>query len=440
MAYGINRKKIKSLLKKGTLTGFEVAQIVIAVLYDLKHNSDPELYESKGIRKPILSQAEIKAIKNNNLKENAKIEEYNNWILALPAVFTAIDHAHIMYLKILKTLATLENLLERYLTEAIISWDMKMLPSIMTERQYQELRDKQREEKIKEFYPLDFLISIAAWNLAPKDAREELDSDDITVDSHPELYRKGKTLILKLIRADKLKINNKKYREKAVALLAKKKPLNANDRRFLEKELISAEACYEAGLPGWEYIDVYEPNYSEEYGGLGGVAIIHDPHPCRVDEKGYYRLPESLLDDRLGVPDTNAWRRIKVTPKTFFANMLLRVRDMIVSFLFYRSVMKVLSEATSINFCEHPDGWYEDIQHTLKVFEATFSKATTISDRFKGLLTDIPLIINLEELRISQKLEEKFRKRLAEPLEGYQWLMECQIFYFEEMIEREENL
>jgi len=441
VAYSVNSKKIKSLLKKGTLTGFEVATIVMVFLYDLKHESDPELYESEGVRKPFLSQAEITTIKNNNLKENAKIEEYNNWILALPAVFTAIEHSHIMFLKILQILQGSQTLLESYLIEAVITWDMQMSPGIMTEKQFQELQVQQREEKLKDLYPLDYLISVAAWNLATKAVREELDPDDITEESHPGLYRKGKTQILKFIRTDRLKISKKKDKGKAEALLAKKKPLNATNKRFLDKKLISAEACYEAGLPGWEYIDLYEPNYSEEYGGPGGVAIIQDPHPYRVDANGYYKLHESLLDDRmLRVSDCTTWGRIKVTPRTFFTNILLRVKDMIASFLFYRSVIKVFSEATSINFREHPDAWYEDIQHTLSLFQDTFSKVTTVSDRFRGSLIDIPVIIDLKELLISQELEEKFRKRLSEFLDGCKWLMACQVFFLEEMIEKEESL
>lgn len=441
MAYSIHRKKIKSLLKKGTLTGFEVSLIVMAFLYYLKHNSDPELYESEGIRKPILNQAEIKVIKNNNLKENAKIEEYNNWILAFPAILTAIDHAHIMYLKILKIFCALENLLERYLTEAISRWDFRQLPGIMTKKQYQELKAKQREEKLKEHYPLDHLISVIAWELAPKDIREEHDPDDITEKAHPKLCKKAKAKLLNLIQSGKLKINKEKDKERAEALLAKKKPLTAREKKFLDKELISAKACYKAGLPGWEYIDLYEPNYSEEYGGPGGVALIQDPLPAQVNEKGYHEPHKSLQNDRMfGIPDVPTWKRIKATPRMFFTTILLRGKDRIQLFLFYKSVLKVVSEITGINFCEHPDAWYEDIQHTLSLFQDTFSKVTTVSDRFRGSLTDIPVIIDLEELLISQELEEKFRKRLSEPLDGCKWLMACQMFFYEEMIAKEENL
>lgn len=441
MAYSVNSKKIKSLLKKGTLTGFEVAQIVMAFVYDLKQESDPELYESEGIGKHILNHAEIRAVKNNNLKENDKIKEYNNWILAVPTILTTIDHAHIMFLKVAKILHCLLALLESYLIEAVIRWDQRQSPGIMTVKQYKELQAKQREEKKKELHSLDFIISSAAWNLAPKNARKAFDPDDITIDSHPELYRKGKTLILKLIRSDKLKINKKKYGEKAKALLAKRKPLNATERRFLEKELISAEACYKAGLPGWKYIDLYEPNYSEEYGGLGGVAIMQNPLPYRVDEKGFYKLHESLLDDRmLGIPDTHTWERIKATPGTFFISALLKARKQITLFLFYRSVLKVVSEATSINFCEHPDKWYEDIKHTVDLFEGIFKKTITISERARKVLSDMPEIINLEELQIRPEIETKFRNRLSESPEGSKWLMDCQTYFFEGIIEKEQSL
>ena len=59
-----------------------------------------------------------------------------------------------------------------------------MSPGIMTEKQFQELQVQQREEKLKDLYPLDYLISVAAWNLAPKAVREELDPDDADRHQH----------------------------------------------------------------------------------------------------------------------------------------------------------------------------------------------------------------------------------------------------------------
>jgi hypothetical protein len=116
--------------------------------------------------------------------------------------------------------------------------------------------------------------------------------------------------------------------------------------------------------------------------------------------------------------------------------MLLNVKHNIKMFLFKRSLTKVLTEETGVNFSEQTDKWYENIKFLLTDYETTLERAITASDRAREALSDLLDVIDLDELQIKPETEDKFRKSLWRQDIGSEylrlikaWSMNCQIIY-----------
>lgn len=277
---GAHRRKIRNLLKKGTLTGFETARIVMSQIYDLEKIAEPELFGLEGAVTPkrykeaaVLTIEEIDALKDRNLKgHNDRIKEYNDWLGAFSSFLSLIYSAHIYYLQVQKLQSSLIDLLRGYL-------------------------------------------------------------------------------------------------------------------------------------------------------------IIQNPS----SEK-------SLANHRqLAFPDSSAWERISQTPKTFFTFRLLEAKHYISLFLFRKSLLKAVSDATGIDFCDQVDRWYEEMKYDLEIYENFLSKALTLSDGIRDSLSGIPDTINLDEIQISERLENKFRERISQPLESEKWVVDCMLPFHKELIEKSEN-
>jgi len=112
----------------------------------------------------------------------------------------------------------------------------------------------------------------------------------------------------------------------------------------------------------------------------------------------------------LGNPDMLIWKRLKQTPRKAFTAILLRVKYKIVLFLFKKSLAKVLTEETGINFSKPTDKWYKNIEFALNSYEDTLERATTVSSRAKESLNSILHAIDLDEIQIKPEMEDKFRR------------------------------
>ena len=117
---------MKTLLKKGTLSGFEMAKIVMSQSYELLKLADPDIYDSgpasqKRYNETVLfTQEEIENLFNKNIAgRNEKLSDYRDWLNAFPSFLSNIHCAHINYLQIERILFHAEVLLRRYFSEAI---------------------------------------------------------------------------------------------------------------------------------------------------------------------------------------------------------------------------------------------------------------------------------------------------------------------------------
>jgi hypothetical protein len=464
---GIRRKQIKNLLKKGTLTGFEVAKIVMHEVYEYEKMAKPELFDIGYIdatkhysEVSILTPEELIVLKDKNLYHDEKIDEYNSWLEALDSFLTVIYSAHVIYLKIGAALSFSQIFMERYLTESIVKIDLSFIPDILTEKQYQDLKAKQRQEKLKMKWNLGWILFYRANTLvnekdpdflgieelmegSPKDQKEAvkhikqacIDIRSLIKDGKLSMtYQKNVPSLLDRIITKKTDKDVLAYIDSSISVEPKhklKKP-----EPLLEKSTTTGEALYNTGLSEW-IKDIDEYNHNWDGSAPYQCAIIQNPFPQEIDDKGYYKKRKSLIDHNLiGNPDTVFWGKLKQTPRTAFTTMLLNVKHNIKMFLFKRSLTKVLTEETGVNFSEQTDKWYENIKFLLTDYETTLERAITASDRAREALSDLLDVIDLDELQIKPETEDKFRKSLWGQDIGSEylrlikaWSMNCQIIY-----------
>jgi hypothetical protein len=133
-----SQRKLRSILNKDVLTGFEVAKITMSALYEWSQIANPELYGMKCIdsddkfRIMPLTDTDLKELQINNLKgHDDRINEYNNWLGGFSHILSLIDHAHIMCLSVEKILSFSTLLIERYINEAIIKSAMMNTPDVL---------------------------------------------------------------------------------------------------------------------------------------------------------------------------------------------------------------------------------------------------------------------------------------------------------------------
>ena len=128
------RKQIKSLLKKGTLSGSEVASIIMYQTFQYGKMAEPEIFNVNG--KPptlseasLLSEGEVQILMNNNLKDQYdKIAEYYNWLNSYGSFLSVIKSANILYLQIQNLISNAENIFKSYLMEKILGKQLKDAP------------------------------------------------------------------------------------------------------------------------------------------------------------------------------------------------------------------------------------------------------------------------------------------------------------------------
>ena len=135
--------------------------------------------------------------------------------------------------------------------------------------------------------------------------------------------------------------------------------LLAEGKNFSDEELdslvdmtvfIGAE-LYEAGLPEWiEWIDNYIPNLDEQTAArpegmmqAQRVAIIQNPKPDEIDERGYW-IEEDVFSSK-NKPDIEKKRES-------IQAFLEAVRNRIKSFLSIQAVMDAISQIVGVDLSE----------------------------------------------------------------------------------------
>lgn len=174
--------------------------------------------------------------------------------------------------------------------------------------------------------------------------------------------------------------------------------------QLLGDVLCSGEELYQTGLPEWlKWIDEYKPGLYEDSGG-SGVAILVDPYPYQVDERGYFKgygRQSKLTDisEAIDIAETyqEGQRQLKEELKIVLS---------------FSSVVEAVSETIGIDFAEDTRSWINDLEEKIAGYNRLIERAEdipTIPEALKAVLRPI----SLDHFRPSVKTMRYLRDRPA---------------------------
>lgn len=308
-------KDLKKILAKG-LTGKEAGRLILQDLWDSDHG-----------REGLLSETDIRAIKSG-LKTTRDIEDYNRLIEIYRLVDFTLKEARILALEAENILLLALRSMDVYsLEDELRLIQLYDTPTIVTQRQYEDLCAMQKEIKLRENVPLVEILDERADQIDPAIGYESVEESDeegygynATIyylkNRYPGLWRQVVSEIIEVIKkagnirfiqiAGKrqarlkkiwLSLHNspqddpKKHKKKledyteekerlcqelyeagdAINIIQSLEKLLAGslsedeEETLLEYTYCKAEDLYKAGIPEWiHYMDTYRPGWYEE--------------------------------------------------------------------------------------------------------------------------------------------------------------------------------
>jgi len=322
----VTNKDLKKILAKG-LTGKEAGRLILQDFWDADHD-----------REDLLSETDIRAIKSS-LKTNRDIEDYNRLIDMYRLVDFTLKEARILALETENILLHAENEIKVYTLEDNVRMiQICQIPTIVTQKQYEELKAKQKENRLREVINLKEILEQRARMISsPEIQTEHIAGDekgytdgfliDFLQKNHPDLWRQVVSEMLEVIKAggfhfiqitgkDQKKLKKAWKEEEKERLYQalyeadKTDPIQALEKllagslsenkeyELLEYTFCRASDLYKAGLPEWiQFLNTYIPALDEETSGRSNkVAIIQNPDPEDLDERGYWIDKDPLKD------------------------------------------------------------------------------------------------------------------------------------------------
>lgn len=285
------KDKVKKLLEKD-LTGWEAGLLVFQDSWEVDHD-----------REGFLSKADIQALKSRLISQK-DMADYNRLI----HLYRSVDYMNKGAIGLL-TAACCD--LERIAGLGFIAFGSYMgrmaankMPLIVTEKQLQDLKARQKKKAFKQLHCLDEVISWRAWHAAkegdlPDDWYLETIGDDA-----PELYQQAEAEIAGLVEAGTLKPVKLKIQASDKEATKKRPEIEywLGDSTWSEEKAtkylqtyFSGEQLYAAGLPEWRSeIDTLQTWDLPEEEWLGddppdSYAIIQEPEESDLDKRGYYK-------------------------------------------------------------------------------------------------------------------------------------------------------
>lgn len=420
----VKKADLKKILTKG-LTGKEAGRLIF---YD-------NWLTDTG-RGGFLSEKDVSSLKAG-LKGDRDIKEYNSYIRLYKYVDYTLKEVRIVALEAEVYLYIAYRILDTYgVTEAFRLAEM-YIPAIVTQKQYEELKVKQRAHKLDQASSLQELISYLS----------EVDFEIIVDDDEPEpeseidfqnderliqaveqikgLLRDGKLKPLKLKKwndyyiSHKLKIPAQPVQE-VIEMLDKflTGELQYGEDDSLRMTVFRGKNIYETEeLEGFikSWIEEYTPNWDEETSArpLGRmqsqhIAIIQNPQPSNLDERGYWIEP-----DYLGL-DVEMDTKRDSESLTIFMNT---IRERIKGFLAVKSVLEAISKVIELDFLEDLKQWEEELHVIVKVINAEIGRLDGKWERL-GLPEQKP--IKIGRMKATMSTIRYFRERMALAL-GENW-------------------
>jgi len=450
-----NKTDIKRLLSKG-LTGLEAAKLILQDSWEVDHH-----------REGFLSSSDIQRIKTS-LRTQQDIEDYNKWIRVYQLLDYTLKDAHIHALEAEATLQIASRELERYHLEhrirAILGFG---LPAIVTEKQYQELKAKQRASllaKKKSLYGLACSIQDEEEDTFPSQALQELLPMMRDGRIRPVLLPEEAIQQLKDLEAeaqahrDQAKEHpdmqdenfwrDHSRREEQILEEAypKARPILPEELDVLEPPLpedpteeqdrlfyylyFSSQDLYDAGLLR-DWIDEYVPDLDEETSArpagmmqARSVAIIQDPSSFDLDERGYYKDAGAEMLSKLSGYERRQKLNRDFTIPEFLEVTHHKASELIKIFLAIQAVTEAVSEIIGVKLTEDLEEWYSKLETTIDLYNAMLTPRSELVGlpHYLGM----PKLNRLKvgRLKPTAKSIRYYRERMAIAL-GDEWWREA---------------
>jgi hypothetical protein len=370
------------------------------------------------------------------LRSDKDIKEYNSYVRLYRYVDYTLKEARIVSLEAESFLNYVYRMLEVYEKAEAFKLAYWYIPAIVTQKQYEELKAKQKAIKLEQVSSLQEIISY----LADVDLEPLLEEDEPepvidfqkderlikAVEQIKELLKAGKLKPLKLNKWDdyydshKLKIPAQPVKE-VIEMLDKllSGELQYDEDDALRLTVFRGKSLYEleeleAFIKKW--IEEYTPNWDEETSARPAdmmqsqyVAIIQNPLPRDLDKRGYW-IEKDYLGHSLK-PDA------KKDSKAI-ATFLYASKERIKVFLGVQSVLEAISRVIEVDFLEDLEQWRQELQSIVAVFNSQIDRLDGKWER-SGLPELKP--IKIGRMKASASTIKYFRERMALALGGNWW-------------------
>lgn len=171
----MTKQQIRQLLK-GNLTGKERAILVLQDAWEKDHD-----------REGFLTDADVQRLKGG-LKASQAIQEYNSLVELYRIMIYTLQSIRISALETAGVLREINRTLYDLYVRAILREQAISSPVIMTEKQYEDIKAKQRQLLLDAITLLSDALAGRAYELASKEQQEQADFDTQTLAfDYPEL-------------------------------------------------------------------------------------------------------------------------------------------------------------------------------------------------------------------------------------------------------------
>lgn len=470
---------VARLLKAG-LTGQEAAKLILQDSWEVDHG-----------RPGFLSQADIQRLKNG-LRTQADMQEYNRLIHAYRLVDYTLKDARIVALEAIHSLLLASKELEVYWLEDRLRGIQLITPAIVTQRQYEELKAKQRELELARVWPLGGVLEEVAQQRWPGLWDEYENSDIVELEDflrqeHPEAFQELLQELISYLKAGQLqpvllqaaqiaaiqkleeeinclrgshsdgvgfltpefdRLQDQKERLIQASYQAGKARAGQQQARLLqllekqaagylteeEADLLSYTYCsgaelYKLGLNRW--VDEYHPGFDNETGARPAgmvqslsVAIIQEPRPDEIDERGHYKEPKLLEKVSEYSRHQNLQEHLGMSEEEVLKGLHHNASEYIKSFLAIQATIEAVSDVMGVQFTEDLAEWYQDIQIHAELYNALLEPRGQYNKPPHYLGMPKLQRLKIGRLKPTAKSLRYYRERMAIAL-GDDWLQEA---------------
>lgn len=441
---------VKRLLKSPDLTGAEAARLMVQHFLDYDHG-----------RGKLLTEPQIERLKR--IVSHRPVEEvatYNALLEAYRIAEFTLREAHITALEIQVDLERALRKLRQVSQAWLLRSEQYRRPAVLSAKQYENLKARQRERKLGELYCLNQVLAYRASEIVRRGERpalERLSPEDLKA-----VLRQARQEIEELIAAGKLQPVELEARadDDRIAQAQLQPPPGlekvhhwppgehcfpkGTPQEEVERQLrtcVPGEELYQANLPEWRReVDTYrheeEAEFLPEALRSENVAVLQEPvqWPVELDARGYY-CPQDLVEAS-GLP---AVERVLLedgwTLKEHLREQHRLLRRNLRLFLAHRPVFEALSALIGVKLYEDLETWQAEIDASVtsyaKLLElpslapVSEEERGTWETKWLGRKPELPAF-TIRELQPDPGRVRQLKERLALPLGDtwWEWLEE----------------